>query len=176
MSEYEVPICEHIKACGSRCVVAALKGRRYCHFHDEAEKRRRASARITRRLAKRTRRNINIPVLEDANAIQVALMETIHALIDQRLERKDASLLFYALQTASANVKSMDLVERPPKWSVRSEMYARLYDVKDEIRSFEKWEEIERNEIREELEEEMQQKLAAAESAGGTDNKEPATQ
>lgn len=175
MSEFEVPVCEHIKAEGSRCVVAALKGRRYCHFHDEAEKRRRASARATRRLGNRARRTINIPLLEDANAIQVALMETIHALIDQRLDRKDAALLFYALQTASANVKSMDLVERPPEWSIRDEMFSRLSDVNDEIRSFEKWEQRERIRIREELEEEMQDKLAALESPDETVGTEAVT-
>ena len=156
MSEPVVPICEHIKACGCRCSVAALKGRRYCHFHDEAEKRRRASARLKRRLANRARRTIQLPVLEDANAVQVALMETMNALIDQRLDHKDAALMFYALQTASANVKSMELAHKPPRWSLRSEIRGRVSDAQDELEKFEYWEERQRATIREEIKQELQ--------------------
>ncbi len=162
MSEPTLPICQHIKINGSRCQVQAMQGRSFCHFHDEAEKRRRASARIARRLANRTRRTINIPILEDANAVQVALMETMHALIDQRLDRKDAGLLLYALQTASANVKSLQLDEAPPQWTLRDKLMTNLHEAQRELERFKRWEqyEIERSrdrlkiEVRKELEEE----------------------
>ena len=137
----------------------ALRGRALCHFHDESEKRRRISSRFTRRLADRNRRTINIPVLEDANAVQVALMETIYAFIDKRLDRKDASLLFYALQTASSNAKSLQLTETAPRWSFTEELTDRHDKLHEEIDKFNKWVRRTRDEIRTGLEREFQAKL-----------------
>lgn len=161
MSELEVPVCQHIKANGDQCELAALHGRSYCHFHDEAEKRRRASARTTRRLANRTRRTIDIPVLEDANAVQIALMEGIHALIDQRLDRKDAALLFYALQTAGGNVKYLTLEQKEPDLSRKDFLYNKINKLRYELKEYDKWESSERYRIQKELEQEFRNKIEA---------------
>jgi hypothetical protein len=159
MTDPTVPFCTHIHINGNRCKVPALRGRALCHFHDESEKRRRTSSRFTRRLADRNRRTINIPVLEDANAVQVALMETIYAFIDKRLDRKDASLLFYALQTASSNVRSLQLTESAPRWSFTEELTDRHDKIHEEINKFNKWVERSRTDIRKEVEQEFQAKL-----------------
>ena len=45
-----------------------------------------------------------MPVLEDANSIQVALMKVMRLLLANAIPYKTAGLLVYALQTASANL------------------------------------------------------------------------
>jgi hypothetical protein len=44
-------------------------------------------------------------VLEDANSIQMSLMQIMRLLLTGQIEHKTASLLLYALQTASANLR-----------------------------------------------------------------------
>ena len=48
---------------------------------------------------------VKLPVLEDADSVQVALMEILRLLMRQKLDPKRAGLLLYGLQTASANLK-----------------------------------------------------------------------
>lgn len=100
-----VPTCQHIKTNGELCGCPALKDRRFCYFHDQAERRRRANARRNARQTLPRIYTFQLPLLEDANAIQVAIMETIEALLDGRINHRYAGLIFYALQTASANLK-----------------------------------------------------------------------
>ena len=46
-----------------------------------------------------------MPILEDANSVQVALMKIMRLLLAQAIPYKTASLLLYALQTASGNLR-----------------------------------------------------------------------
>jgi hypothetical protein len=49
--------------------------------------------------------SLDLPVrLEDANSIQVALMQVMHLLLSGHNEHKTASRLLYGLQTASLNL------------------------------------------------------------------------
>ena len=48
---------------------------------------------------------IDMPVLEDANSIQCAIMQVINLLLGGQIEHKAAGLLLYGLQTASANLR-----------------------------------------------------------------------
>src|SRR4051794_36175961 len=99
-----VPLCQHLKINGKPCGAPALRNRRFCYFHDESRKRRRASEKRARAFP--TRHNcLDIPILEDANAIQVGLMETIDAMVGARITERQCGLILYALQTASANLK-----------------------------------------------------------------------
>ena len=45
----------------------------------------------------------------DANAVQCALMQTIDAVVHKKLDRKTAALVLYGLQTASINLRRLDL-------------------------------------------------------------------
>jgi len=45
------------------------------------------------------------PVLEDANSIQVGLMQVMRLLVSGEMDSKTAGLLHYALQTASFNLR-----------------------------------------------------------------------
>src|SRR2546423_15002706 len=53
-----------------------------------------------------------MPVLEDADSVQVALMQVVRLILAGQLEPKIAGLLLYALQTASLNLRHMELEPR----------------------------------------------------------------
>jgi len=93
--------CEHIKANGLRCGSPALRQRRYCYFHSCAHDLRR-----------RRRQHPNapfvLPLLEDANSIQMAIQQVAEAVLEERIDNKRAGLLLFALQTAACNLKNTD--------------------------------------------------------------------
>jgi hypothetical protein len=47
-----------------------------------------------------------MPILEDANAVQMALMQIMQLLGSGQMEHKTAALMLYALQTASCNLRN----------------------------------------------------------------------
>ena len=85
------PRCVHIKPDGVQCGSPALKNCGYCFAHA--------------RLALRHPRSVAIPLLEDANSVQSAIMEVIRGLLDGDIDRRTAGLLLYGLQMASCNLK-----------------------------------------------------------------------
>ena len=97
----KIPQCEHIKANGLRCGSPALRQRRYCYFHFCAHDLRR-----------RRRQHPNapfvLPLLEDANSIQMAIQQVAEAVLEERIDNKRAGLLLFALQTAACNLKNTD--------------------------------------------------------------------
>jgi hypothetical protein len=99
--------CQHLKVNGTQCGSPALRRNRFCYFHKlhheesiELNLDRLKSARRNRRAT------IELPVLEDANSIQVSLMQIMRLIIAGQIDGKTAGLLLYALQTASANLQS----------------------------------------------------------------------
>ena len=86
--------CEYIKTDGRRCGSPSLKTKRWCYFHYE----------VNRPVAL-----LDIPPLEDGNAVQLALTDLARAVADDRIGLKNAALLAYILQTASANLKRVHL-------------------------------------------------------------------
>ena len=82
-----VPRCQHIKMNGTQCGSPALRWRRQCFFH---ERIRRERAKIAADAS--AQRRFDLPLLEDANSVQVALMKTIQMLGSGRLD-PDASRL-----------------------------------------------------------------------------------
>jgi hypothetical protein len=102
--------CQHIKVNGTQCGSPALRRNRFCYFHKRHHEQRIAfnADRLHNNLAKdaRRRRNIaiDLPVLEDANSIQISLMQIMRLIVAGQLDTKTAGLLLYALQTASVNL------------------------------------------------------------------------
>jgi len=97
--------CQHLKVNGAQCGSPALRRNRFCYFHKlhheesiELNLDRLKSARRSRRVT------VELPVLEDANSIQVSLMQIMRLIIAGQIDGKTAGLLLYALQTASANL------------------------------------------------------------------------
>lgn len=100
-----IPRCTHIKTNGTQCGSPALHGRRFCFFHKnwrgqriQLDKKVQAVPAV-----------FTLPVLEDANSVQIALMQVIQLLLSGRIDSKTAGLLLYALQTASLNLKQTNL-------------------------------------------------------------------
>lgn len=93
----QAPRCRHIKANGEPCRAAANRGQELCHFHQNA------SAQKPERL----------PVLEDANAIQVALMIVMDGVYRYQIPHRTAALLLYGLQIAAANLRHLQLGPAP---------------------------------------------------------------
>ncbi len=94
--------CQHIKVNGVQCGSPSLKNKKFCFFHEKSRQRRFAMS------ANRPRcwhLALELPLLEDANSIQVALMQVMRLLLSRRIEHKTAALLLYALQTASSNLR-----------------------------------------------------------------------
>ena len=96
----DVPRCQHVKMNGTQCGSPVLRRRRHCFFH---ERIRREQAKIAADLS--AQRVFDLPLLEDANSVQVALMKVIQMLGAGRLDHKTAGLMLYALQTASVNLR-----------------------------------------------------------------------
>ena len=85
------PRCRHLKVSGARCGSPALRGRDYCHFHQQY----------------RDCHALDLPFIEDAHSIQLAIMQVLRALSTGLAGYKDAALMLYGLQTASANLRLM---------------------------------------------------------------------
>lgn len=110
MSRYSanIPRCTHIKTNGTQCASPALHGRRFCFFHKNWRGQR---IQLDKKLPA-VSATFTLPVLEDANSVQIALMQVIQLLLSGRIDSKTAGLLLYALQTASLNLKQTDLEPR----------------------------------------------------------------
>ena len=93
--------CQHIKINGTQCGSPALRRNKFCFFHKKWHEQR---IRINANQARRAR-SIDLPVLEDANSIQVAIMQIMRMTMAGQIDNKKAGLLLYALQTASCNLR-----------------------------------------------------------------------
>ena len=96
-----VPRCQHIKMNGTQCGSPALRWRRLCFFHDRIKRER---ARIAKDMTAPHR--FDLPLLEDANSVQVALMKVMQMLGSGNMDHRTAGLMLYALQTASVNLRN----------------------------------------------------------------------
>ncbi|MGO9123529.1 MAG: hypothetical protein ACLP6G_01435 [Terriglobales bacterium] len=95
--------CQHIKVNGTQCGSPALKSRRLCFFHNRWREARIEFCQSGAPAHAIT--SIELPVLEDANSVQVAIMQVLRLILAKQLEPKIAGLLLYGLQTASLNLK-----------------------------------------------------------------------
>ncbi|HET6179354.1 MAG TPA: hypothetical protein VFE61_20670, partial [Candidatus Sulfotelmatobacter sp.] len=94
--------CQHLKVNGTQCGSPALRRNRFCYFHKLYQDER---IKLSADRARRGAATFVLPVLEDANSIQIALMQVVRLLVSQQIDHKSASLLLYALQTASTNLR-----------------------------------------------------------------------
>src|SRR5206468_5901625 len=100
-----IPRCRHLKVNGTQCGSPALKDHRFCFFHQQWHERKLL---INSARARRARASISLPVLEDANAIQLSVMQIMQLLLEGQIPQKTAGLLFYGLQIASSNLKHIN--------------------------------------------------------------------
>src|SRR5580698_2460780 len=100
-----IPRCEHIKVNGTQCGSPALKRNHFCYFHKRWQETRIV---LNANRARRGRAALDLPVLEDANSIQVSLMQIMRLILSGQMDTKTAGLLLYALQTASSNLSRIN--------------------------------------------------------------------
>ena len=93
-------LCSHIKTDGRRCGSPALRESALCYFHHNY-----GQPRLLPSGKKRSGPTVELPVLEDANSVQVALMQIMGGLLEGSIDDRKAALLLWALQIASANAK-----------------------------------------------------------------------
>jgi len=96
-----MPRCQHIKVNGTQCGSPALRRNQFCYFHKKWHDNRVV---LNGTRARSARVALDLPVLEDANSIQVALMQVMRLILSGQVDSKTAGLLLYALQTASSNL------------------------------------------------------------------------
>jgi hypothetical protein len=104
MALENVPRCRHVKVNGVQCGSPALRRRRYCFFHHRMLDGKR---RFAENLGK-PRPLFSMCLIEDANAVQVALMQVLQLLGSGQMDHKTAGLMLYGLQTASCNLRHTD--------------------------------------------------------------------
>jgi hypothetical protein len=92
---------------GTQCGSPAMRRRRHCFFHESIRRERAKIAADTS-----AQRGFDLPLLEDANSVQVALMKVIQMLGSGRMDHRTAGLILYALQTASVNLRNAEFEVR----------------------------------------------------------------
>jgi len=94
--------CQYLKVNGTQCGSPALRRNRFCFFHKRHHEER---ILLHTDRARRSRRvTVDLPALEDANSVQVSLMQILRLTISGQLDSKTAGLALYALQIASSNL------------------------------------------------------------------------
>ena len=101
MSLEDVPRCQHVKVNGTQCGSPALRRRRRCYFHEGVR-----AERVKLKTDPYAKYEFEMPLLEDANGVQVALMRVLQMFARGQMDAKKAGLMLYGLQTASANLKN----------------------------------------------------------------------
>jgi len=111
MSSLTAARCRHIKVNGTQCGSPALRNKIFCFYH---HKDRPLPVECYSDIEYATG-EINLPFFEDAHSIQAVIRQVVQMVLQKRLERKTASLLLYALQIASSNLKRMELEKPQPE-------------------------------------------------------------
>ncbi|PYX99823.1 MAG: hypothetical protein DMG62_09180 [Acidobacteria bacterium] len=96
----EAPRCEHIKTNGEQCGSPAIKSTQLCYFHGETRKHRESEAAA---------KAAELPVLEDMQSIQLAVMRVCGLLASKAIEEKTARVLFDGLRLAQKTLKENNL-------------------------------------------------------------------
>ena len=107
--------CTHIKITGHRCGSPALKQEYFCYFH----------TRMIKGVATRVDSQIHpIALIENAEAIQAALMHMIDAVLKGTIDNKRANILLKALHIAVRNARNVhfniaqyDMVQEIPNYA-----------------------------------------------------------
>jgi hypothetical protein len=95
---HSAPRCRFEKANGAICRAPRVRGKKYCHMHMMLEDARPEK--------------IKLPGLGDANAIQAAIAKGAQAVVDGKLDQKQASILGYYLQLAVSNIGRVNFEDR----------------------------------------------------------------
>ena len=111
MSSLTADRCRHIKISGIQCDSPALRKKDFCFYHHPD----RPEMIECYELDKYSTGEITLPYFEDAHSIQTVIRTVMQMVMQKRLEKQTASILLYALQIASSNLKRMELEKPQPE-------------------------------------------------------------
>ena len=111
MSSLEATRCRHVKVSGTQCGSPALRSKNFCFYHQQ----HRPLKVECYSEAEYPTGEIVLPVFEDAHSIQSVIRQVVQMVLQKRIERKTATLLLYALQIASSNLKRIELEKPQPE-------------------------------------------------------------
>lgn len=95
--------CKHVKASGGTCEAPALRGQKYCYFHVASRDRIRRQREAAERGLP-----LQFGTLESAETVQLALTDTVNAMLSGRIDRATASTTINALKVAVVNLQNTD--------------------------------------------------------------------
>lgn len=104
--------CHHVRSSGVRCGSLALRDKRYCYYHQ------RSRPLMVGSKNRGTPVLLALPLFEDAHAIQATLHSVVFHLLEGTMDHKTGSLLLYAMQIASSNLKHMKIETPAPGESI----------------------------------------------------------
>lgn len=87
----KAPRCEHVFTDGRSCGAPRVRKGKLCYAHTLMEEKRP--------------QRLNLPPLEDANAVMLWLMDVSRGLLDGSISERTAGLMFYGLQLAMINAR-----------------------------------------------------------------------
>lgn len=87
----QAPRCEHVFTDGRCCKAPRVKKGKLCYAHTLMEEKRPLE--------------LNLPALEDANAVMLWLMDVLRGLAEGRITEKTAGIMLYGLQLAMVNAR-----------------------------------------------------------------------
>jgi hypothetical protein len=87
------------KVNGDPCQLPALNGENFCHYHKLMGP---SPVNFDNQILPST--HVYLPPLESPASIQAAISEVCELMLHRRIEPKEASALFYAMQVASQNL------------------------------------------------------------------------
>jgi len=111
--------CRHIFTSGKKCQSPALKDQDFCYFHSNTRKRPARKDEAYEPYIPPQDTAHNLPPLEDADAIQLALSDVVLALAANRIDPRRARILIYGLQVASQNHRNRRVPGACPERSRR---------------------------------------------------------
>ncbi len=111
MSSSAAPRCRYIKVSGTQCGSPALRHKNFCFYHQQ---NRTITAECYSE-GKYATGEIDLPAFEDAHSVQNVIRQIMQMVLQKRIEQKTASILLYALQIASSNLKRMELEKPQPE-------------------------------------------------------------
>jgi len=105
--------CTYLKINGTQCASPAMRDEKHCYFHMQWS-RKSTEVKLNVNVPKEPV-TMTLPTLEDANSIQAGLAEILRLLATKQIEHRAASLMLYALQTASANLRMTSFEPEPTR-------------------------------------------------------------
>ena len=120
----QAPRCEHVFTDGRCCKAPRVKKGKLCYAHTLMEEKRPLE--------------LNLPPLEDANAVMLWLMDVLRGLAEGRTTEKTAGIMLYGLQLAMVNARfttfsetnHAEMVRKAPK--IRAKPQRTQRDTKEE--------------------------------------------